>query len=47
MGVQVLAEELGRASLGSGTQELLQTFAAIVGGALAEQLFDQRWISTR
>ena len=34
--MQVLAEELGRAGLGSGAQELLQTLAAIVGGALAK-----------
>src|SRR5262245_34731991 len=34
--VQVLAEELGRAGLRSGAQELLQTLAAIVGLALLE-----------
>src|SRR5262249_26105363 len=36
VGVQVLAEELGRAGLGSRAQELLQALAAIVGRALAE-----------
>src|SRR5580700_2128540 len=36
VGVQVLAEEFGRAGLGSGAQKLLQTLAAIVGGALAK-----------
>src|SRR5580700_10242991 len=36
VGVQVFAEELGRAGLGPGAQELLQTLAAIVGGALAK-----------
>src|SRR3954464_12288563 len=34
--MQVLAEELGRAGLGSRAQELLHSLAAIVGGALLE-----------
>src|ERR1700692_5143411 len=32
----MFSEELGRAGFGSGAQELLQTLAAIVGGALAK-----------
>jgi hypothetical protein len=39
--VQVLAEELRRAGLGSRAQELLHALAAIVGRALLK-LFDQR-----